>query len=121
MKKAFTTVGLFAMLFATLCLAVPTRASGNETAKAMTYTGWISDSNCGAKGMSASHKACTTKCVKMGAKYVFVDSKTKAVDKISNQKAITDADLGHEVSVTGYKTKTGMLHVDSVKEASMSM
>ncbi|HEX5423569.1 MAG TPA: hypothetical protein VFW94_08470 [Candidatus Acidoferrales bacterium] len=121
MKKAFTTVGLFAMLFATLCLAVPTRASGNETAKAMTYTGWISDSNCGAKGMSASHKACTTKCVKMGAKYVFVDSKTKAVDKISNQKAITDADLGHEVSVTGYKTKAGMLHVDSVKEASMSM
>lgn len=121
MKKAFTTFGLFAMLFATLCLAVPTRASGKQDAKAMTYTGWISDSNCGAKGMSASHKACTTKCVKMGAKYVFVDSKTKAVDKISNQKSITDADLGHEVAVTGYKTKTGMLHVDSVKEASMSM
>ena len=120
MKRAFTTFGLFAMLFATLSLAVPTRASGKQ-AKAMTYTGWISDSNCGVKGATASHKACAEKCVKMGAKYVFVESKTKAVDKISNQTAITDADLGHEVDVTGYKTKTGMLHVASVKEASMSM
>jgi hypothetical protein len=118
MKKAFTMFGLFAMLLATLSLAVPTRASGKQMAKSMTYTGWISDSNCGAKGATASHKACAEKCVKMGAKYVFVDSKTKAVDKISNQKAITDADLGHEVTVTGYKTKSGMLHVASVKEAS---
>jgi hypothetical protein len=118
MKRAFTMFGLFAMLLATLSLAVPARAAGKQMAKSMTYTGWISDSNCGAKGATASHKACAEKCVKMGAKYVFVDSKTKAVDKISNQKAITDADLGHEVTVMGYKTKSGMLHVASVKEAS---
>ncbi len=121
MKRAFTTLGLFGLLLATLSFAAPTRASGNQAAKATTYTGWISDSNCGVKGASASHKACAEKCVKMGAKYVFVDSKTKAVDKISNQKAITSADLGHEVSVKGYKTKTGMLHVESVKQAAMSM
>lgn len=118
MKRAFTTFGLLAMLLVTLSLAAPTRTSAKQNPKAMAYTGWISDSNCGVKGMSASHKACTTKCIKMGAKYVFVDSKTKTVDKISNQKSITDADLGHEVSVTGYKTKSGMLHVESVKEAS---
>lgn len=118
MKRALSTFGLLAMLLATLSMAVPTRASGKQMAKAMTYTGWISDSKCAAKGATADHKACAEKCVKMGAKYVFVDSKTKAVDKISNQKAITAADLGHEVSVTGYKTKSGMLHVDSVKEAS---
>lgn len=121
MKRAFSMFGLFALLIATLSLAAPTRASAKPMAKATTYTGWISDSNCGAKGASASHKACAEKCIKMGAKYVFVDGKTKKVSRISNQKAISDGDLGHEVSVTGYKTKSGMLHVDSIKEASMSM
>jgi hypothetical protein len=121
MMRALNMFGLFAMLLATLSLAVPARASGKEMTKAMTYTGWISDSNCGAKGANAGHKACAEKCVKMGAKYVFVDSKTKAVDKISNQTSISDADLGHEVEVTGYKTKTGVLHVESIKEAPMSM
>jgi hypothetical protein len=121
MKKVLSTLGLFAMLLTTLCLAAPTHAQETKTmSKATTMTGWISDSKCGAKGATADHKACAMKCVKGGAEWVFVDSKTKMVDKISNQKAINDADLGHEVSVTGYKTKTGMLHVESVKE-SMSM
>jgi hypothetical protein len=117
MRKALSNFGLFAMLLATLSLAAPALAQMKSMPKAMTMTGWISDSNCGAKGASADHKACAMKCVKQGAKWVFVDSKTKTVDKISNQKAISDADLGHEVSVTGYKTKNGMLHVDSVKKA----
>jgi hypothetical protein len=117
MKRAFSMFGLFAMLIATLSLATPVLAQGMKT---MTMTGWISDSNCGAKGASADHKACAMKCMKQGAKWVFVDSKTKKVEKISNQKAITDANLGQEVSVSGYMTKTGMLHVDSIKNA-MSM
>jgi hypothetical protein len=122
MKKALSTFGLFAMLLATLSLATPALAQGTKPmSKAMTMTGWISDSNCGAKGASADHKACAEKCIKQGAKWVFVDSKTKMVDKISNQSAISDADLGHEVKVTGYKTKTGLLHVESVKESSMGM
>ncbi|HLV96699.1 MAG TPA: hypothetical protein VKS44_16020 [Candidatus Acidoferrales bacterium] len=118
MKRAFSMFGLFAMLIATLSLATPVLAQGMKT---MTMTGWISDSNCGAKGASADHKACAMKCAKQGAKWVFVDSKTKKVEKISNQKAITDANLGQEVSVSGYMTKTGMLHVDSIKNAPMSM
>jgi hypothetical protein len=121
MKKALSNFGLFAMLLATLSMATPALAQMKSMAKATTMTGWISDSNCGAKGASADHKACAMKCVKQGAKWVFVDSKTKKVEKISNQKAISDANLGQEVSVTGYMTKTGMLHVDSIKNASMSM
>jgi hypothetical protein len=122
MKRALSMFGLFALLIATLSLATPALVQAQNTmAKASSYTGWISDSNCGAKGASADHKACAEKCIKMGAKYVFVDSKTKMVDKISNQKAISDADLGHEVTVTAYKTKSGMLHVESIKESSMSM
>jgi hypothetical protein len=118
MKKALTNLGLFAMLLATLSFAAPAHA---KQMKSMTMTGWISDSNCGAKGASADHKACAMKCIKQGAKWVFVDGKTKKVEKISNQKAISDANLGQEVTVTGYMTKTGMLHVASVKNASMSM
>lgn len=121
MKRAINMLGLLAFVIVTLSLAAPANAAAKkQTMKAATYTGWISDSNCGAKGASASHKACALKCIKQGAKWVFVDSKTKTVDKISNQKAVTEADLGHEVEVTGYKTKTGMLHVEKIKEA-MSM
>lgn len=120
MKRAFTTMGLFATLLATLSLATPVLAQATKTAKTTTMTGWISDSKCGAKGASADHKDCAMKCVKSGAKYVFVDSATKKVDRISNQSAVTEANLGQEVSVTGYKTKTGMLHIETIKNGSMS-
>src|SRR5437588_10445848 len=48
-------------------------------------TGWISDSQCGAKG--ANNKAgtaeCTVKCVKEhGTKYVFVNDAGKKVDEV---------------------------------------
>ncbi len=52
------------------------------------WTGWISDSQCGVKGANdkAGTADCTTKCVKEhGAKYVFVN----------------DADKSHHVTVKG--------------------
>ena len=52
MKRAIGTFGLLAVLFATLSLAT---IADNKT---MTWTGWISDSTCGAKGASAAHKSC---------------------------------------------------------------
>ncbi|HXW54327.1 MAG TPA: hypothetical protein VEJ67_01170 [Candidatus Cybelea sp.] len=117
MKTAFTTFGLLAMLLATLTLGAPARAQE----KAMTWTGWISDSGCAAKGANAGHKACAEKCVKeKGAKWVFVDSKTKRVLPIENQDAISDANLGQEVKLTGTRGKDGTLHVDSISNA-MSM
>lgn len=113
MKTTFTTLGLFAMLLATLTLGAPARAQST------TWTGWISDSGCGAKGANAGHKACAEKCVKeKGAKYVFVDSKTKHVIAIANQDSVADANLGQEVTVTGTREKDG-LHVDSIANASM--
>lgn len=117
MKTAFTTFGLFAMLLVTLTLGAPARAQE----KTMTWTGWISDSSCAAKGANAAHKACAEKCVKdKGAKWVFVDSKTKRVLPIENQDAISDANLGQEVKVTGTRAKDGAVHVDTIANA-MSM
>lgn len=94
-------------------------AAGGAKAKSESWTGWISDSNCGVKGMSADHKACLEKCVKEKSfKYVFVDSKTKSIHAIHNQDAVKDADLGHEVVVSGSVEADKSIHVDSIKAKS---
>ena len=120
MKKALSMLGLFAMLFASLSVTSIARAQdmGKDT-KTMTWTGWISDTACGAKGANANAKDCTMKCVKeKGASYVFVDNKSKKVLKIHNQDAVTEANLGQEVKVTGHVMDDGLLHVDSIANAS---
>jgi len=110
MRKAAIAIGLLAVLFATLSLATV------ADDKAMSWTGWISDSHCGAKGMSADHKACAQTCVKTkGASYVFVNSADKKVINIHNQDSINaDQDLGTEVKVTGHMMDDGSLHVDKI-------
>jgi len=115
MKKALSTFGLLALLFATVGLA--TRADS----KTMSWTGWISDSHCGAKGMSADHKACAQTCIKNGSKFVFVNGADKKVLAIHNQDAVSgDKDLGSEVKVTGHLMEDGSLHVDTIDKAPKS-
>jgi hypothetical protein len=71
------------------------------------WTGQISDSMCGASHPAGEHggkamtaKQCTTGCVKMGAKYIFVSE--GKVYKISNQDAAGLAKAaGDNVKVTG--------------------
>jgi len=116
MRKAISMFGLLALLGVAISVAgVTTRASD----KAMTWTGWISDSHCGAKGMSADHKACAETCVKTkNAKWVFVNDKTKHVIPIANQDSIVPDDaLGHPVKVTGHIDK-GVLTIDKLEAAS---
>jgi hypothetical protein len=67
---------------------------------AETWTGTISDSNCGAKHADASpdSAACVKKCVGDGASPVFIhDGK---VLKISNPDAVKEH-LGEKVELTG--------------------
>ncbi|MGB9405142.1 MAG: hypothetical protein WCA98_16525 [Candidatus Acidiferrales bacterium] len=114
MRKAMNVLAVLALACS---IATLTRADD----KTMTWVGWISDSNCAAKGANAGHKACMEKCVKeKGASYVFVDTKTKGVAKIHNQDAITDADLGMEVKVTGHKMDDGSIHIDKIMADKMS-
>lgn len=109
MKKLSNVLGLAAALLFSLGLA------SSANAKSHTWTGWVSDSSCGAKGMSADHKDCAMKCVKeKGASYVFVNSKTKKVYAIQNQDAVTDADLGQEVTLSGSVNKDGSIKADSI-------
>jgi hypothetical protein len=107
-----------ASVLAVLALACSLATIVSASQKSMTWTGWISDSHCAAKGMSADHKACAEKCVKeKGASWVFVDEKTKAVYPIHNQDAVKDSDLGMEVKVTGHSMDNGAIHVDSIEAA----
>jgi hypothetical protein len=110
MRKAVTTFAALAMLFCTLSL------NTHADDKAMSWTGWISDSHCGAKGMSADHKACAQTCVKTkGASYVFVTGADKKVISIHNQDAIdADKDLGTEVKITGHMMDDGSVHIDKI-------
>jgi hypothetical protein len=64
------------------------------------WTGWITDESCGAKGANAGHKACATKCMGSGAKLVFYDGAGKKLYTIDRQD-VAKENLGHEVVVTG--------------------
>jgi hypothetical protein len=114
MKRAISVFGLAAVLFATISLAT---IADEKTAS---WTGWISDDHCGAKGMSADHKSCNATCIKNGSKYVFVNSADKKVIAIHNQDAVSgDKNVGQEVKVTGHLMDDGSLHVDSIANAKM--
>ena len=66
MTTAIRVFGLLALLAAAMSLA----SYADDKAS---WTGWISDSHCGAKGMSAGHKSCAETCVESkGASWVFL-------------------------------------------------
>ena len=66
--------------------------------KSTTWTGFVSDANCGAKGSDESHAACAVKCVKGGAAPVLVVD--KKVFKIADATKVMDF-VGKKVKVTG--------------------
>jgi hypothetical protein len=63
-----------------------------------TWTGYISDAHCGAKGNDASHASCAKKCVKDGSAAVFVVG--DKVYTISDQKKVSKF-IGDKVTITG--------------------
>ena len=64
------------------------------------WTGYISDSMCGAKGAKESAAECTRKCVQHGAKYVFVNDTDKKVYVVDDQEKVAPH-AGHHVVVKG--------------------
>jgi hypothetical protein len=80
-----------------LALGAATLAIGADGS----WTGYISDSGCGAKGANEKHAECATKCVKeKGAKYVFVNDSDHKVYAIDAQDKVA-AHAGHHVTLTG--------------------
>jgi hypothetical protein len=89
MKSRFTT-GIAVTLFAA---ALAMAADG-------TWTGWIADSKCGVQAAHDGARECTIKCIKEGAKYVFVNDGDKKIYAIDAQDKVADH-AGHHVKVTG--------------------
>ncbi len=95
MKKLAVVLGVLA-----LCLvAMPVMAAS----QAGSWTGWLTDSHCAAKGANAKHtKDCAAKCMKDGGKMQFVndaDKKIYDIDKAHWDAAVDH--VGHLVKVTG--------------------
>ena len=64
------------------------------------WTGYIADSKCGAQAANDGARECTIKCVKAGAKYVFVNDGDKKIYAIDDQTKVADH-AGHHVTVKG--------------------
>jgi len=64
------------------------------------WTGYITDSKCGVKAAHEGAEECTVKCMKAGAKLVFVNDPDKKVYAIADQDKVT-AHAGHHVTVKG--------------------
>ena len=92
MKARFSMVIVAALFAGALALAADN-----------SWTGWISDSQCGVKGANdkAGTAECTVKCVKEhGAKYVFVNDADKKVYVVDAQDKVAPH-AGHHVTVKG--------------------
>jgi hypothetical protein len=66
-----------------------------------TWTGYISDAHCGAKGNNAEHADCAKKCVKGGEAPVLVVG--EKVYTLKNPKKVADY-IGDKVTITGTVT-----------------
>ena len=78
-----------------------------------TVNGYVSDSQCAAKGAKEGHADCMNKCLSKGAKYVIVTDKDQKVLMVDNPDALKGHE-GHHIAATG--TVTGdSIHVDSMK------
>jgi len=82
------------LALAVIALLLPALASADS------WTGWITDSNCGAKGANADHASCAKKCHGQGAKLVLYNNADQKVYNLDNQ-TLAESNIGHEVVVTG--------------------
>ena len=74
-------------------------------ADAGSWTGWVTDTACGAKGASSAHADCAAKCVKdKGAKYALYNEADKSVWVLSDQDGAAKM-AGKMVTVKGTADK----------------
>lgn len=80
------------------------------------WTGWVSDSMCGARGDNERHASCAKKCVKEhGAKYVLYNPSDKKVYALDPQDKL-EAFAGKQVKVTG-KLEGDKIKVTGIEES----
>jgi len=88
-------------------------SKGDSSKGGSSWTGWITDSDCGAKGASAKHADCARKCVSdKGAKYVLYNTSDKKVYNLDDQSAAAEH-VAHLVKVKGMMDGD-TIHVTSI-------
>lgn len=108
MKKVLIALAAVALLLPALAVAHDHDHGGGS------WTGWVTDSHCAAKGAKAEHADCAKKCLEQGGKLVFYNSADEKIYQLDNQK-LAEEHLGHAVVVKG--TVEG----DAIKVESMEM
>ncbi len=73
---------------------------GASKATEGSWTGWVTDTKCGAKGTTAEHEACAKKCVGEGEKYALYTPADKKIYVLDPQDQAA-AHVGHQVTVKG--------------------
>jgi hypothetical protein len=78
---------LFSLLVGALVLGTSSLISAEEKKNdKVSITGWVTDTDCGAKGAKEGHAECAAKCVKeKGAKWALYDPETKTMWVIADQ------------------------------------
>jgi hypothetical protein len=89
MKKALIALAAIALL-------IPAFAAADGGS----WTGWVTDDSCAAKGANAEHASCAKKCLDNGGKLVFYNSADEKIYSLDNQK-LAEEHIGHEVVVKG--------------------
>lgn len=92
------TIALLASMAVLGLLVMPIAATAAGTAGS--WSGWITDEACGAKGANAAHKDCAVKCLEKGSKLGLYNTTDKKFYKLDKQD-VAKAHLGHEVTVKG--------------------
>jgi hypothetical protein len=86
-----------------------------DQGKETSVKGWVTDTMCGAKGMSNEHAACVKKCVSGGAKLALVTDKGDKVYTVENAEALAGHE-GHHIEVKGQISGDSLnVNKDSVK------
>ena len=112
MTRPFRLVVLLALAICPVLLA----AEGDSASR----TGWFSDEWCAPSKVKSdkvgpNNRDCVQKCLKKGAKMVFIDEKSKVLYAVENPEAASGQE-SHYVQVAGTLDGQGKtLHVSSVK------
>jgi len=107
MKKAL-------IVLAAIALLVPAFAAAHDH-KTASWTGWVTDDSCGAKGANAEHASCTKKCVDGGGKLVFYNTADEKIYSLDNQK-LAEEHVGYQVVVKG-TAEGSSIKVESIEKA----
>ncbi len=104
----------FAAMLGIVALALAGSMAVAEDKKVETWSGWITDEQCGAKNANADGAACALKCHKAGSKLVLYTMHEKELIQLDNQEEAVKH-VGHPVTITG-TYENGTIKVTKIEE-----